>query len=65
FGGLKINTSTEVIGTDAKPITGLCAVPGCAGGIMNGDYWCVMSGYSVFGRIAGQTATTYASSVKK
>lgn len=64
FGGLKINPKTEVIGIDAKPITGLCAVPGCAGGIMNGDYWCVMSGYSVFGRIAGKTATDYAATVK-
>ena len=27
-----------------------------AGGIMNGDYWCVMSGYSVIGRIAGAQA---------
>ena len=56
FGGLKINTEAQVIGTDDRPIAGLFAVPGCAGGIMNGDYWCVMSGYSVIGRIAGAQA---------
>ena len=56
FGGLKINTNTEVIGIDDAPIANLYAVPGAAGGIMNGDYWCVMSGYSVLGRIAGANA---------
>lgn len=60
FGGLKINTNTEVIGTDALPIQGLYAIPGTAGGIMNGDYWCVMSGYSVLGRLSGETASAYA-----
>ncbi len=54
FGGLKINTDTQVIGMDQQPIPGLYAVPGAAGGIMNGDYWCVMSGYSVLGRICGE-----------
>ena len=56
FGGLKINADTQVIGTDDRPIANLYAVPGAAGGIMNGDYWCVMSGYSVLGRIAGEKA---------
>ena len=60
FGGLKINTDTQVISTAAEPIAGLYAIPGAAGGIMNGDYWCVMSGYSVLGRISGATATAYA-----
>lgn len=62
FGGLKINTDTQVIGTDAQPIAGLYAVPGAAGGIMNGDYWCVMSGYSVLGRLSGEVSTAYAQS---
>jgi succinate dehydrogenase/fumarate reductase flavoprotein subunit len=62
FGGLKINAQTQVIGTDARPIAGLYAVPGTAGGIMNGDYWCVMSGYSVLGRISGQASTEFAKS---
>lgn len=60
FGGLQINPDTQVIGTDATPIAGLYAVPGVAGGIMNGDYWCVMSGYSVLGRISGDVATAFA-----
>ena len=60
FGGLKINTDTQVIGIDAQPITGLYAVPGAAGGIMNGDYWCVMSGYSVLGKLSGEVASGFA-----
>lgn len=64
FGGLKINTDTQVISTAAEPIAGLYAIPGAAGGIMNGDYWCVMSGYSVLGRISGATATAYAQSLE-
>ena len=45
---------------DDLPIDGLWAVPGAAGGIMEGGYWCVMSGYTVFGRIAGTNAATAA-----
>ena len=56
FGGLKINGNCEVISTANAPIANLFAVPGAAGGIMNGDYWCVMSGYSVLGKIAGEKA---------
>lgn len=65
FGGLKINTDTQVIGTDALPIKGLYAVPGAAGGIMNGDYWCVMSGYSILGRTAGQVSAAKAQEAQK
>ncbi len=64
FGGLKINTDTQVMGTNAQPIAGLYAVPGAAGGIMNGDYWCVMSGYSVLGRLSGEVACAYAQSTE-
>lgn len=56
FGGIKIDTNSQAIGWDDKPIAGLWAVPGAAGGIMEGDYWCVMSGYTVFGRVAGINA---------
>lgn len=63
FGGLKIDLDTHVMGMDSAPIPGLFAIPGAAGGIMNGDYWCVMSGYSVLGRLCGQKATEYASSL--
>lgn len=62
FGGLKIDTETHVLGTDAQPIAGLYAIPGAAGGIMNGDYWCVMSGYSVLGKLSGEVSVAYAQS---
>lgn len=60
FGGIKIDVNSQVIGLDDRPIEGLWAVPGAAGGIMEGDYWCVMSGYTVMGRIAGINAATAA-----
>lgn len=60
FGGIKIDVNGQVIGQDDLPMDGLWAVPGAAGGIMEGDYWCVMSGYTVFGRIAGGNAATAA-----
>ncbi len=63
FGGLKINTDAQVISTANAPIAGLYAVPGAAGGIMNGDYWCVMSGYSIIGRLAGANAAAEAASL--
>ena len=56
FGGIKIDVNSQAIGLDDRPMPGLWAVPGAAGGIMEGDYWCVMSGYTVFGRIAGTNA---------
>ena len=56
FGGIKIDVNAQAIGLDDRPMPGLWAVPGAAGGIMEGDYWCVMSGYTVFGRIAGTNA---------
>ena len=56
FGGIKINADAQVIGLNDEPIANFWAVPGAAGGIMQGDYWCVMSGYTVFGRIAGINA---------
>ena len=56
FGGIMIDTNSQCIGWNDRPIAGLWAVPGAAGGIMEGDYWCVMSGYTVFGRVAGINA---------
>ncbi len=56
FGGIKIDANAQAVGWDDKPIASLWAVPGAAGGIMGGDYWCVMSGYTVFGRVAGINA---------
>ena len=60
FGGIKIDVNSQVIGANDEPMENLWAVPGAAGGIMEGDYWCVMSGYTVFGRIAGTNAATAA-----
>ncbi len=60
FGGLKINENTEVVSIHGGTVPGLFAVPGCAGGIMNGDYWCVMSGYSVLGRLSGEKSAGFA-----
>ncbi len=60
FGGIKIDVNAQVVGQDDLPMAGLWAVPGAAGGIMEGDYWCVMSGYTVFGRVAGTNAATAA-----
>lgn len=56
FGGIKINPDAQVIGMNDLPMNHLWAVPGAAGGIMQADYWCVMSGYTVFGRVAGANA---------
>jgi hypothetical protein len=56
FGGIKIDTNSQVVGWNDRPMDALWAVPGAAGGIMEGDYWCVMSGYTVFGRVAGANA---------
>lgn len=64
FGGLDINLDAQVIAEDTNTIPGLYAIPCAAGGIMNTEYWCVMSGNSIFGRVAGQTATAYAKSLK-
>ena len=63
FGGIKINTDTEVINTSGRTIPGLYAIPAAAGGIMGAEYWCVMSGYSVLGKIAGKTSSDYAKSL--
>lgn len=64
FGGICINEKAEVIGNGGGIIKGLYAVPGAAGGIMNVEYWCVISGHSVFGRIAAKSALDFASSAE-
>lgn len=60
FGGVQIDEQARVISRADLPIEGLYAIPGCAGGIMNVEYWCVMSGYSVLGRLAAQEAAKFA-----
>ena len=58
FGGLRINTSAEVLDTDLKPIPGLYAAGELTGGIFYFNYpggTGLMSG-AVFGRTAGTSA---------
>ncbi|NVO15677.1 MAG: FAD-dependent tricarballylate dehydrogenase TcuA [Rhodoplanes sp.] len=58
FGGLKVDTSAQVIDTDGQVIPGLCAAGELVGGIFYFNYpggTGLMSG-SVFGRIAGASA---------
>jgi tricarballylate dehydrogenase len=58
FGGLKINTDTQVISSDGEPIKGLYA----AGELVGGIFWFNYPGGSgltngsVFGKIAGASA---------
>lgn len=58
FGGVKINTSAQVIDTEGKPIPGLFAAGEMVGGIFYFNYpggTGLMNG-AVFGRIAGASA---------
>lgn len=58
FGGVKINTSAQVIDTEGKPISGLFAAGEMVGGIFYFNYpggTGLMNG-AVFGRIAGASA---------
>lgn len=62
FGGLKINTSSEVEDVAGKPIAGLYAAGELVGGLFYGNYPAgagIMAG-SIFGRIAGRSAALQA-----
>ena len=66
FGGLKIDTSAQVIDTDGLPIPGLFAAGELVGGLFYFNYpggTGLMNG-SVFGRIAGATAGERAAKAK-
>ena len=62
FGGLRINTDAQVIGTDQKPIDGLFAAGEIVGGIFYFNYpgGSGLTNGAVFGRIAGQGAAAHA-----
>ena len=62
MGGIKINTSAEVIDTDGNVIPGLFAAGETTGGIHGGNRvgGNAVCDFVVFGRIAGQSATDYA-----
>lgn len=66
FGGLKVDTSAQVMDTDGQVIPGLCAAGELVGGIFYFNYpggTGLMSG-SVFGRIAGASAGAQAAAKK-
>ena len=58
FGGLRVNTDTQVIDTDERPIPGLYAAGELVGGLFYFNYpgGTGLTSGSVFGRIAGTNA---------
>jgi tricarballylate dehydrogenase len=62
FGGLRINTEGQVIGTDLVPIDGLYAAGEIVGGIFYFNYpgGSGLTNGAVFGRIAGSRAALFA-----
>jgi tricarballylate dehydrogenase len=58
FGGLRVNTETQVIDTDERPIPGLFAAGELVGGLFYFNYpgGTGLTSGSVFGRIAGANA---------
>ena len=65
MGGIKINSSAEVISTDGNVIPGLFAAGETTGGIHGGNRvgGNAVCDFIVFGRIAGQSAADFAKSV--
>jgi tricarballylate dehydrogenase len=66
FGGLKITNDAEVEDTTGKPIAGLFAAGELVGGIFYHNYpgGTGLTNGSVFGKIAGEGAASYASKTK-
>ena len=62
MGGVKIDTATEVIDTEGKPIPGLFAAGETTGGVHGGNRigGNAVCDFVVFGRIAGANAAAYA-----
>ena len=66
MGGIKINDNAEVISTDGDVIPGLFAAGETTGGVhgnnrLGGN---AVADFTIFGRIAGQSAADYASSAE-
>lgn len=59
-GGLKVDTSFEVLGNGDYPVPGLYAACCVAGGIMGKIHWAVLCHQFGSGRIAGKAAAAYA-----
>ena len=66
MGGIKINTHAEVIDTDGNVIPGLFAAGETTGGVHGGNRvgGNAVCDFIVFGRIAGQSASDFASGVR-
>ena len=64
MGGIKIDTATQVIDTEGKPIPGLFAAGETTGGVHGGNRigGNAVCDFVVFGRIAGANAAAYAGS---
>ncbi len=64
FGGLRIDQASRVVDTDLRPIRGLYAAGELVGGLFYGNYpgGSGLTAGAVFGRIAGTSAASYATS---
>lgn len=56
FGGVAIDERAQALGDDERPISGLYAVPGTAGGVFELHYGGALAPAGVFGMIAGEEA---------
>ena len=67
MGGIKINTNAEVVDTDGNVIPGLFACGETTGGIHGGNRvgGNAVCDFIVFGRIAGQSASAFATAAKE
>jgi len=60
YGGLRIDEQARLVNTSGEPLPGVHAVPGLAGGIYTQQYAGALAACGVFGRIAGQAASSRA-----
>jgi succinate dehydrogenase/fumarate reductase flavoprotein subunit len=58
YGGLRIDERAQVVDTSGEPLSGVYAVPGVAGGLYTQEYAGALAACGVFGRIAGQAASS-------
>ncbi len=60
YGGLVIDERARALSADGKPIEGVYAVPGTAGGVHRLHYGGALAACGVFGMIAGDEAASFA-----
>lgn len=58
YGGLRINERAQLVSASGEPLPGVHAVPGLAGGLYTQQYAGALAACGVFGRIAGQAASS-------